>query len=120
MKRLKKTILYMTLPLFLFLFLSVFIPFLNFAFSKDDLSASAKSRVKIIGHRGAAGIAPENTLTSFQKAMDIGAYMVELDVHLSLDDSIIVMHDYEVKRTTNGKGKIEDFFHLLIFCYRIE
>ena len=58
----------------------------------------------IIGHRGAKGHAPENTLISFQKALDIGVDGIELDVHLSADDQIIVIHDETVNRTTNGNG----------------
>jgi glycerophosphoryl diester phosphodiesterase len=58
----------------------------------------------IIGHRGAKGHAPENTLISFQKALDLGVDGMELDVHLSADNQIIVIHDETVNRTTNGDG----------------
>jgi glycerophosphoryl diester phosphodiesterase len=57
-----------------------------------------------IGHRGAKGYEPENTLVSFQKALDMQADGIELDVHLSGDGEIIVIHDETVDRTTNGKG----------------
>lgn len=63
---------------------------------------------KNIGHRGAAGHAPENTLSSFQKALELGADTLELDVHLSKDGELIVMHDPRVDRTTNGNGYIKD------------
>ena len=63
-------------------------------------------QVKIIAHRGASAEAPENTMAAFRRALDSGADMIELDVHLSKDDSIIVMHDQSVNRTTNGKGQI--------------
>lgn len=56
-----------------------------------------------IGHRG-AGYEPENTLKAFQKALDLNADGIELDVHLSSDEHIIVMHDETIDRTTNGKG----------------
>lgn len=72
----------------------------------DDLEDIRKSDFTIIGHKGAAGYAPENTLVSFQKAMDLGADMIEVDVHLSKDGEIIVFHDEELDRTTNGTGKI--------------
>ncbi|PWA06963.1 glycerophosphodiester phosphodiesterase [Flavobacterium psychrotolerans] len=57
-----------------------------------------------IGHRGAKGYAPENTLLSFQKAIDMAVDGIELDVHLSSDGEIIVIHDDTIDRTTNGKG----------------
>jgi glycerophosphoryl diester phosphodiesterase len=64
--------------------------------------------VKIVGHRGASGYATENTLRSFQYAIDIGCDRTELDVRLSKDDAIIVIHDDEVSRVTDGKGIVKD------------
>lgn len=61
-----------------------------------------------IGHRGAAGYEPENTLISFKKAVELGVDMIELDVHLTNDHHLIVMHDETLDRTTNGKGKISE------------
>jgi glycerophosphoryl diester phosphodiesterase len=63
-------------------------------------------RPLIIGHRGAAGEAPENTLASFGLALEQGAEGIELDVHLSRDGRIVVCHDPSIDRTTNGKGMI--------------
>ncbi|MFA4819219.1 MAG: glycerophosphodiester phosphodiesterase family protein [Patescibacteria group bacterium] len=60
--------------------------------------------VKIVGHRGAAGYAPENTLLSFQTAIDIGCDRAEFDVRLSKDGEIVVIHDADVSRVTDGKG----------------
>ena len=57
-----------------------------------------------IAHRGAKGYEPENTLQSFQKALDLNADGIELDVHLSADGHIMVIHDETIDRTTNGKG----------------
>ncbi|WP_269240776.1 glycerophosphodiester phosphodiesterase [Flavobacterium limnophilum] len=57
-----------------------------------------------IGHRGAKGHQPENTLISFQKAIHLKVDGIELDVHLSSDGEIIVIHDDTIDRTTNGKG----------------
>jgi glycerophosphoryl diester phosphodiesterase len=65
-------------------------------------------KFKNIGHRGASGHAPENTLSSFHKAIEMGADSIELDVHLSKDGEVIVMHDPKVDRTTNGTGYIKD------------
>lgn len=62
----------------------------------------------IIAHRGASGYAPENTLASFKKAVEMGCDGIELDVHLSKDGNVIVCHDESVDRTTNGTGLIKD------------
>lgn len=59
-----------------------------------------------IGHRGAKGYEPENTLISFEKAIAMGADGIELDVHLSIDGHLIVIHDETIDRTTNGKGAV--------------
>jgi len=59
-----------------------------------------------IGHRGARGLAPENTLKSFAKAIQLGADMVEFDVQLTKDKKIVVIHDFTVDRTTDGNGKV--------------
>jgi len=62
----------------------------------------------IYGHRGAKGIAPENTLASFQHCLDAGVTRCELDVQLSLDDELIVFHDDNLKRLTGRKGKVKN------------
>ncbi|MGG2198156.1 glycerophosphodiester phosphodiesterase [Paenibacillus validus] len=64
-------------------------------------------RPLIIGHRGAAGEAPENTLASFELAVRQGADAVELDVHLTADGELVVCHDHTVNRTTDGQGRID-------------
>ncbi len=63
---------------------------------------------KIIGHRGACAYAPENTLASIRKAAAQGARWVEFDVRLTRERDLVVMHDDDVKRTTNGKGRVAD------------
>jgi glycerophosphoryl diester phosphodiesterase len=60
------------------------------------------------GHRGASQAAPENTLAAFQKARELGADGVELDVMLSRDDEAVVRHDYDLERTSNGHGLVRD------------
>lgn len=61
---------------------------------------------KVIGHRGAAAYAPENTLAAFDKALALGCRYLEFDVMLSADGEPFVFHDESLKRTTNGKGEI--------------
>jgi glycerophosphoryl diester phosphodiesterase len=62
--------------------------------------------IKIVGHRGAAGYAPENTLLSFQAAMNSGCDKVEMDVRVTKDRNTVVIHDATVNRTSNGKGPV--------------
>ncbi len=67
---------------------------------------SFSQHIKVIGHRGASTLAPENTLASFKKAIDIGVDYLELDVWNSYDDSLMVIHDNTIDRTTNGTGTV--------------
>ncbi|MCX6799927.1 MAG: glycerophosphodiester phosphodiesterase family protein [Candidatus Falkowbacteria bacterium] len=61
-----------------------------------------------IGHRGAMGYAPENTLASFQKALDLKVDMIEFDVHVCKSGELVVIHDDKVDRTTNGEGYVKN------------
>ena len=63
-------------------------------------------RPRVIGHRGASGTCPENTLVSFQQAVADGADILEMDVHLTLDGKVVVIHDATVDRTTSGTGQV--------------
>ena len=62
----------------------------------------------LVGHRGACDCAPENTLISFQRAVDDGADIVELDVRLTADRRVVALHDETVDRTTDGAGRIAE------------
>ena len=64
--------------------------------------------IYVVGHRGAAGVLPENTLRGFRYAIELGVNYVECDVHLTRDDRLVVIHDKKVDRTTNGVGYIRD------------
>ena len=61
-----------------------------------------------IGHRGAKGYVAENTLASFQKAIDLGCDGIELDVHCCKSGEIVVIHDYTIDRTTFGTGFVKN------------
>ncbi|AZB43492.1 glycerophosphodiester phosphodiesterase [Bacillus sp. FJAT-42376] len=63
----------------------------------------------IFGHRGAAGTMPENTMISFEKAIQSGADGIELDVHLSKDQIPVVIHDETVDRTASGTGLVNEY-----------
>ena len=62
-----------------------------------------------IGHRGACGYAPENTLLSIRKALELGVHGFEFDIQLSKDNQPVVIHDETLERTTNGTGFVRDY-----------
>ena len=66
------------------------------------------SLVLKIGHRGAKAYEPENTLRSFQKALELGANAVELDVRKTRDNELVVIHNADVNKTTNGNGPVNE------------
>jgi glycerophosphoryl diester phosphodiesterase len=65
-------------------------------------------KVLRIGHRGAAGYAPENTLASIEKAISFGLDFVEVDVQRTNDGHLVILHDERVDRTTNGTGLVSE------------
>lgn len=77
---------------------------------RTDLSSEASHVLNFvtIGHRGVMGVEPENTLRSFVAAEQAGLDAIELDLHLSKDGALVVMHDPEVDRTTDGTGPVAD------------
>ncbi|HWJ79481.1 MAG TPA: glycerophosphodiester phosphodiesterase [Niallia sp.] len=66
------------------------------------------NQTKIYGHRGAKGTYPENTILSFKEAILQGVDGIELDVHMTLDGEIVVIHDESLNRTTDGSGFVKD------------
>jgi glycerophosphoryl diester phosphodiesterase len=64
--------------------------------------------MKIFAHRGYSGKYPENTLLAFEQALHTGCDGIELDVHLTKDDQLVIMHDETIDRTTDGSGWIKD------------
>lgn len=64
------------------------------------------NRPVVVGHRGAMSYAPENTIASFQRALELGADVVEFDVHLTADGVPVVIHDTTLNRTTDGQGPV--------------
>jgi glycerophosphoryl diester phosphodiesterase len=65
-------------------------------------------RIQVVGHRGASGYAPETTLEAYRLAIEMGVDFVETDVHRLRDGTIVAIHDADLKRTTNGKGWVEN------------
>lgn len=87
------------------LFFVVIVVFLLSSFGMND---DEKSDVLIVGHRGAMGYAPENTLESFKLAHEMGVDFLEFDVQMTKDGVLVALHDTDVSRTTNGTGQIKD------------
>ena len=77
------------------------------------------NNIKIWAHRGASAHAPENTLEAFQKAIELGAHGIELDVQLTKDGKLVVIHDERIDRTSDGQGWIKDYHleELMSFNY---
>lgn len=75
----------------------------------SDLNNPKSKRVLVVAHRGDWRNAPENSLQAFQNCIDMGVDMIELDLHMSKDSVLFLMHDNTVDRTTNGLGKVSDF-----------
>lgn len=96
----------MTISLVIFLVLTVLIPYINFSLADSTPKKPLTRDVVAIAHRGSSQSMPENTMSAFQRALDENAQMIELDVHLSKDDSIIVIHDSNFKRTAGRDAEI--------------
>lgn len=75
---------------------------------KSLIPIADSDSLTVIGHRGAAGLCPENTLAGIRKALELEADRIEIDVHQTKDKVVVVMHDKKVNRTTNGTGYIKD------------
>jgi glycerophosphoryl diester phosphodiesterase len=89
----------------LILMILVFVPF---SFSKQAAEGISSKKPAIIAHRGASAVAPENTLPAIKQAMLAEPDYIEIDVQLSKDRKVVLMHDRTVNRTTNGQGRIAE------------
>ncbi len=74
----------------------------------DDCDAPLYPDVLVTGHRGATAYAPENTIPTIEKAFELGAFAVEIDVRHTSDGEYVLMHDDTVDRTTDGSGLVSD------------
>ncbi|GGD00044.1 putative glycerophosphoryl diester phosphodiesterase YhdW [Thalassobacillus devorans] len=78
------------------------------AFASEGIATKDQNQVLNIAHRGASGYAPENTMAAFEKSVEMKADMFELDVQMSKDGELVVIHDTTVDRTTDGTGSVKD------------
>jgi glycerophosphoryl diester phosphodiesterase len=74
-----------------------------------DFKNNTNQGVTVIAHRGASAAAPENTIEAVEKALEMNVDFVEIDIHLSKDNKVVVIHDATLDRTTNGTGAVADF-----------
>lgn len=65
--------------------------------------------IEVTGHRGARALAPENTMAGFRLALELGCDAVELDIHLTRDGNLAVIHDSSIDRTTSGTGTVASY-----------
>ncbi|MFA7744382.1 glycerophosphodiester phosphodiesterase [Salinicoccus roseus] len=79
------------------------------AAGKNNISQNAAQHTMNIAHRGASGYAPENTMAAFDKALEMKADYIEIDVQLSEDGEVVLMHDGMIDRTTDGSGSVDDY-----------
>ena len=80
-----------------------------FLWSNLSIAQQIMRKITVTGHRGAAAIAPENTMLSIQKAVLLKVDRVEIDIHQSKDGKLVVIHDATLDRTTDGKGKVKNY-----------
>lgn len=92
-------------PLYIFLKIATIALLMN---NSKIINAQTTRIYSLIGHRGAASEAPENTLASIEKALTYGVDRVEVDVQMTKDGQIILMHDRTLNRTTSGKGAVKN------------
>lgn len=78
-------------------------------FAVPVFASNGKSEMVNVAHRGASGHAPENTMAAFEKAFEMKADFIEIDVQMTRDGRLVAIHDTTVNRTTNGNGFVGDY-----------
>ena len=87
--------------------------------NKAAMNTTTQHHPIIVAHRGGADLDMENSLSYIEKGITAGADMIEIDVHLTADNQVVVCHDRSINRTTNGKGKISEMTLTEIQKYRL-
>lgn len=110
MKKKKRSLYRMIMTILAFTFAAIVIfSVLAYLYSNTPISDKEKEDIPIIvAHRGSSGVCPENTLAAIKQAIQDGADWIEIDVHLSKDNRVIVIHDPKLDRTTDGQGFVSD------------
>lgn len=73
------------------------------------ITENSHAEVLAVAHRGASGHAPENTMSAINKALDLGARYIEIDVHMTRDGEVVAIHDSTIDRTSNKDGKVDEY-----------
>ena len=89
------------------------------AITNCSIQNKMSDNIIVTGHRGASHYAPENTIASVLKALELNADRIEIDIQRTKDSVIVLSHDIDIDRTTNGKGKIIDLEYSEILQYDI-
>ena len=107
MKKIIKTV---NIAIFSYIFISIIscASYSNIAQLKDRLENPQKNDVMVTAHRACWRYSPENSLKGIEECINMGVDMIEIDVRMSKDGHLIVIHDETVDRTTNGKGEVAD------------
>jgi glycerophosphoryl diester phosphodiesterase len=93
-----------------YLFVIFFISVSTSAFSyQSEDSLKTEDKQLLIAHRGASAYAPENTMASVCYALEMDFDMIEIDVRLSKDNQVVLLHDKTIKRTSDGRGRLSDY-----------
>ena len=87
--------------------------------NKATMNTTTQQRPIIVAHRGGADLGMENSLSCIEKGIAAGADMIEIDLHLTADNQVVVCHDRSIDRTTNGRGKIMNMTLAEIQQYRL-
>ena len=74
-----------------------------------ELWQNNPNRIKVAAHRGFSSVYPENTMTAFRKAVELGVDQIETDIRVTKDGELVLIHDATVDRTTDGTGRVHDF-----------
>ena len=112
MKKTFLTLLTVLFILFIYLFFMI-----SQALYKGDGRFVKDKTITLTGHRGAGGLAPENTLAAIQKGLDCNVDRIEIDVQQTKDNVVISLHDISIDRTTDGKGLVKDLTYKEILKY---
>ena len=85
----------------------------------QSLRSAPKGRVLVAAHRGDWYYSPENSLAGFKLAINAGVDILETDVRLTSDSTLIIMHDYTLERTTTGSGRVDYYRELISYTQSI-
>ena len=107
-------------------FLSIFTTFSSYAQTTraeklvKELHSSSSKYVFVVAHRGDWRNAPENSLQAIERSINMGVDIVELDIRMTKDSMLVLMHDSSIDRTTNGKGEVSDYTYDELMQFRLK